>query len=308
MKIKVESVNISEEKGTIKHPAKKVIITSTGIENDAHSGDWHRQISMLSSESITKFENQAGRKINFGEFAENLTVSGINLVDTAPLDRFEINDVILEVTQIGKKCHGDSCAIYREVGNCVMPKEGIFCRVLHGGVIHPEDTGVYKPKVFKVYVITLSDRASQGVYKDLSGPKISEMAEKFFSSKKRQSNIENTLIPDDAQLLEQLVAQAINKYDIIITTGGTGIGPKDFTPDIVKSLLEKEIPGIMDMIRLKYGQQKYNALVSRSIAGVVGKTLVFTLPGSVKAVEEYMNEITNMLEHLIYMLHSLDYH
>jgi len=62
------------------------------------------------------------------------------------------------------------------------------------------------------------------------------------------------------------------------------------------------------MIRLKYGQQKYNALVSRSIAGVVGKTLVFTLPGSVKAVEEYMNEITNMLEHLIYMLHSLDYH
>ncbi|MFA5195914.1 MAG: molybdopterin-binding protein, partial [Bacteroidales bacterium] len=112
---------------------------------------------------------------------------------------------------------------------------------LHGGVIHPEDTGVYKPKVFKVYVITLSDRASQGVYKDLSGPKISEMAEKFFSSKKRQSNIENTLIPDDAQLLEQLVAQAINKYDIIITTGGTGIGPKDFTPDIVKSLLEKEI-------------------------------------------------------------------
>ncbi|MFA5196719.1 MAG: MOSC domain-containing protein, partial [Bacteroidales bacterium] len=128
MKIKVESVNISEEKGTIKHPAKKVIITSTGIENDAHSGDWHRQISMLSSESITKFENQAGRKINFGEFAENLTVSGINLVDTAPLDRFEINDVILEVTQIGKKCHGDSCAIYREVGNCVMPKEGIFCR------------------------------------------------------------------------------------------------------------------------------------------------------------------------------------
>lgn len=308
MKIKVESVNISEEKGTIKHPAKKVIITSTGIENDAHSGDWHRQISMLSSESITKFENQAGRKINFGEFAENLTVSGINLVDTAPLDRFEINDVILEVTQIGKKCHGDSCAIYREVGNCVMPKEGIFCRVLHGGVIHPEDTGVYKPKVFKVYVITLSDRASHGIYEDLSGPKISEITEKFFTSKKRQYDIENTLIPDEAQLLEQLVAQAINKYDIIITTGGTGIGPKDFTPDIVKPLLEKEIPGIMDMIRLKYGQQKYNALVSRSIAGVVGKTLVFTLPGSVKAVEEYMNEITNMLEHLIYMLHSLDYH
>jgi len=100
----------------------------------------------------------------------------------------------------------------------------------------------------------------------------------------------------------------VNKYDIIITTGGTGIGPKDFTPDVVKPMLEKEIPGIMEMIRMKYGQQKPNALVSRSVAGVIGETLVFTLPGSVKAVEEYMTEILTMLEHLIYMLHSLDFH
>ena len=308
MKIKIESVNISEKKGTIKHPVEKVIISASGVENDAHSGDWHRQVSMLSTQSIAKSEEKAKRKINFGEFAENLTISGMNLVATAPLDSFVINDVELEVTQIGKKCHGSTCAIFNEVGECVMPKEGIFCRVLSGGSIKPGDEGTYEPKIFKVHVITLSDRASRGVYEDLSGKRISELTETFFTEKKRRFEIQKTLIPDDAALLEQLLKDSFGKYDIIITTGGTGIGPKDFTPDVVKPMLEKEIPGIMDMIRLKYGIQKPNALVSRSVAGVTGKTLIFTLPGSVKAVEEYMTEITSMLEHLIYMLHSLDFH
>jgi len=308
MKIKIESVNISEKKGTIKHPVEKINISTSGIENDAHSGNWHRQVSMLSTQSIAKSEEKAKRKINFGEFAENLTISGMNLVATAPLDRFLINDVKLEVTQIGKKCHGSTCAIFNEVGECVMPKEGIFCRVVHGGSIKAGDEGTYAPKIFKVHIITLSDRASQGVYEDLSGKRIAEITETFFVEKKRQIEIQKTLIPDDAVFLEQLLKDSVGKYDIIITTGGTGIGPRDFTPDVVKPMLEKEIPGIMDMIRLKYGMQKPNALVSRSVAGVIGKTLIFTLPGSVKAVEEYMGEITNMLEHLIYMLHSLDFH
>ncbi len=308
MKIKIESVNISEKKGTIKHPVEKIIINAAGVENDAHSGDWHRQVSLLSTESIAKFEKQAKRKINFGEFAENLTVSGMILTDAAPLDTFMFGDVLLEVTQIGKKCHGDSCAIFREVGNCVMPKEGIFSRVIHGGKIQAGDEGLYNPKIFRVHIITLSDRASRGVYEDLSGKKIEDLTADFFVKIKRKSEIQRTLIPDDAAALEKLIKDSVNHFDIIITTGGTGIGPKDFTPDVVKPLLEKEIPGVMDMIRIKYGQQKPNALVSRSVAGVIGQTLVFTLPGSVKAVDEYMMEITPMLEHLIYMLHNLEYH
>ncbi|HNW90842.1 MAG TPA: molybdopterin-binding protein [Bacteroidales bacterium] len=308
MKIKIKSVNISEKTGTVKHPVDVILINKLGVDHDAHSGDWHRQVSLLSTESIAKSEQKAKRKINFGEFAENLTISGMNLIDAAPLDRFKINDVELEVTQIGKKCHGSTCAIFNEVGECVMPKEGIFCRVLHGGSIKADDEGEYVPKIFKVHIITLSDRASKGVYEDRSGQRISELIEQFFISKKRQYEIHKTLIPDSAEQLRKLITDSVNAYDIIITTGGTGIGPKDFTPDVVKPMLEKEIPGIMEMIRMKYGQQKTNALVSRSVAGVIGETLVFTLPGSVKAVEEYMTEITTMLEHLIYMLHSLDFH
>ena len=94
----------------------------------------------------------------------------------------------------------------------------------------------------------------------------------------------------------------------MITTGGTGIGPKDFTPDVIRPMLDKEIPGLMDHIRLKYGAEKPNALISRSIAGVMGNTLVFALPGSVKAVNEYMEEILKSFWHMIYMLHGIDSH
>jgi len=98
------------------------------------------------------------------------------------------------------------------------------------------------------------------------------------------------------------------KFDIVITTGGTGISPRDITPDIVKTLLDKEIPGIMESIRMKYGQQKSAALLSRSIAGVMGHSLVFTLPGSVRAVNEYLEEITKGLKHMIYMINQIDSH
>ena len=146
--IEIISVNISEKKGTIKKPVGEIVLDENGIKNDAHAAPWHRQISLLGVESFEKFEIVAGRKVNYGEFAENITTKGIELYKTHPLDRFTIEDIELEVTQIGKKCHGDSCAIYREVGSCVMPKEGIFCRVIKPGTIKPEQAMTYIPKVF----------------------------------------------------------------------------------------------------------------------------------------------------------------
>ena len=142
-KIKVLSVNISKEKGVIKKPVKQIVINEKGIENDAHAGDWHRQVSLLAKESIDKFEGVLGRKIVFGEFAENITTEGITLYTMKPGDRLNISGVELEVTQIGKKCHGEGCAIFSQVGKCVMPKEGIFAKVLKTGTIKPGDEVVY---------------------------------------------------------------------------------------------------------------------------------------------------------------------
>ena len=138
-KIKIISVNISEKKGTVKHPVDSITLNKTGVVNDAHSGNWHRQVSMLGTESIHKFSKESNRPIKYGEFAENITTQGIILHHSNILDRFHVGDVVLEVTQIGKKCHGDSCAIFKEVGSCVMPKEGIFCRVIHGGTLKAVD-------------------------------------------------------------------------------------------------------------------------------------------------------------------------
>ena len=308
-KINILSVNISEKKGTIKYPVGLICLTNLGVEHDAHSGPWNRQVSLLGTESIRKFEKETGRKVTPGEFAENITTEGADLWKMQPLDRFKCGEAELEVTQIGKECHGTSCAIYKEVGNCVMPKEGIFCRVIHPGVIRPGDVLEYHPKVFSVRIITLSDRASQGEYEDKSGPRIKELIREFFTIHNSPFTIHYSLIPDNPDQLKELLNQAkLEKTDLVFTTGGTGIGPKDFTPDVVRPFLDKEIPGIMEMIRIKYGKEKPNALTSRSIAGVMQQSLVFTLPGSVKAVNEYLDEILPAINHLVLMLHGIDLH
>ena len=309
MKIKVLSVNTSEKKGTVKKPVDSIRLSEIGVVGDAHSGKWHRQVSLLAAESIAKFSEKAGRTIKFGEFAENITTEGLLLHECRQLDRFRNENLELEVTQIGKKCHGDNCSIFREVGNCVMPKEGIFARVIRNGNLKAGDQLEYVPKVINIHIITLSDRASAGEYADKSGPQIKNLAETFFSGIKRQTVITNHLIPDDPKQLAQLIKTAISQQiDVVFTTGGTGIGPRDFTPETVRPLLEKEIPGIMELIRVKYGTEKPAALLSRGIAGVSGKTLIYCMPGSVKAVTEYCQEILPTIEHSMYMIEGIDSH
>lgn len=306
---KVVSVNISEKKGTIKKPVDSIVLNEFGVQNDAHAGIWHRQVSLLGTESIRKFEKEAGRKISYGEFAENITTDGLILYETSPLDRLKIGETELEITQIGKKCHGTSCAIFKEVGNCVMPKEGIFARVIKPGKIKPGDKASYLKKIYKIHVVTLSDRASRGEYEDMSGPRIIELTGEFFRRNNLDFETEHTIIPDDPEALGFLLKRAAAcNADAVFTTGGTGIGPRDFTPEIVKEMLDKEIPGIMESIRLKYGASKPNAILSRGVAGVISETLVYTLPGSVKAVQEYLDEIFRTFIHLVYMLHSIDAH
>jgi molybdopterin adenylyltransferase len=306
--LKILSVNISEKKGVIKKPVDSVVLNETGVLHDAHSGPWHRQVSLLGKESFDRFSLQAGRQLSFGEFAENLTTEGVELVTTRPLDRFVGENVELEVTQIGKECHGTSCAIFKEVGNCVMPKEGIFARVIRHGQVQPGDVLQYRPRVFRMHVVTLSDRASRREYEDRSGPRVVELLQQHFEKRNRKIEVEVSLIPDDAAALTAILDTARNNADVVITTGGTGIGPRDITVDTVLPLLDKQIPGIMEMIRVKYGAAKPNSLLSRSVAGLMGETFVYTLPGSVKAVNEYLEEILKTMEHLIYMRHGLDAH
>ena len=136
---KILAVCISEQKGTEKHNVGSArFIEDWGVENDSHAGKWHRQVSLLSFEKIEAFRAR-GADVAFGAFGENLVVSGIDFRTLPVGTKFKCNDVVLELTQIGKECH-TGCAIFEKMGECIMPREGVFTRVLHGGVISVGDT------------------------------------------------------------------------------------------------------------------------------------------------------------------------
>ncbi|MDO8685112.1 MAG: MOSC domain-containing protein [Clostridiales bacterium] len=136
---RVIAVNISEKKGVSKRPVEVgEFIENHGLKGDAHAGNWHRQVSLLGRESIDKVEALGIKGLCTGKFAENITTEGIELYSLPVGTLFEINGVLMEVTQIGKECH-QKCAIFYKVGDCVMPKEGIFTKVLKGGTIRSGD-------------------------------------------------------------------------------------------------------------------------------------------------------------------------
>jgi molybdopterin adenylyltransferase len=307
--INIRSVNFSKNKGEIKSPVPEVLLTLNGIEGDAHAGPWHRQVSLLAAESIRKYEKSTGTRVPDGGFGENITTEGFKLHHARPLDRFVSGKLILELTQVGKKCHGKGCAIYKQSGDCIMPDEGVFCRVLHGGELKAGDQLEYLPRTFRIKVITLSDRASAGLYPDRSGPKIREVMEHWFNGKNLKLSTSSVILPDDREAFSSELKSAIHeKVDLVFTTGGTGLGSRDMAPDIAIQHMERQIPGIMELIRVKHGMVNPNAALSRSIAGQAGNTLIFVLPGSTRAVAEYLEEIQKSLWHMILMVNDIDSH
>lgn len=142
----VIAVCISEKKGTQKkNIGKGVFISDWGIEGDAHAGNWHRQVSLLSHDKVEEFRSR-GADVNDGAFGENLVVSGIDFKSLPIGTRFACNEVLLELTQIGKECHSH-CEIYKVMGDCIMPREGVFAKVLNGGEISIGDTLTVLPPV-----------------------------------------------------------------------------------------------------------------------------------------------------------------
>ncbi|MBR1735696.1 MAG: MOSC domain-containing protein [Firmicutes bacterium] len=138
MKGEIKAICISEKRGTEKTQVPSAeFIKDHGIKNDAHAGNWHRQISLLSFEKIEQFRRK-GADVAFGAFGENLVVEGFDFREMPVGTRFKCNDVMLEITQIGKECHS-RCRIYDAVGDCIMPREGVFAVVLHGGIIKKGD-------------------------------------------------------------------------------------------------------------------------------------------------------------------------
>jgi molybdopterin adenylyltransferase len=324
----VVSVNLSVAKGERKHPLERAVVDAYGIVGDAHAGAWHRQISLLSQESIERFAKKLGRELEPGEFGENVSIRGVDFARASQLDRLSLGGVELEVTQIGKACHGAGCAIRQQTGDCIMPSEGLFCRVLSPGSLAAGDHGIYAPAVLGCHVITLSDRAARGVYSDRSGPRVVELLAEHFSAAGTQVAFQRTVIADDAEALRRALEVRFDAdsagtpsaaslaghpvlqapAELVITTGGTGVGPRDITPDVVGAYCDRLLPGIVEVIRGRTGVDNPRAQLSRAIAGTRGTRLFYTLPGSPRAVEEYLSEILRTLDHLRFMLRGIDDH
>lgn len=134
----IRSICVSEKKGTQKHEIPEAeVITDWGIKGDAHAGKWHRQVSLLGLDQIENFR-ALGADVEFGAFGENLVVDGFHFRELPVGTVFKVGDVVLEMTQIGKECHSH-CMIYKIMGDCIMPREGVFAKVLQGGTIRTGD-------------------------------------------------------------------------------------------------------------------------------------------------------------------------
>ena len=141
-KFRIVSINIADKKGEKKIPIPEAVLKENfGIEGDAHGGVWHRQVSLLAREDVEEMIKK-GAKVSYGDFAENITTEGIDLASLPIGTILNLGGAVLEVTQIGKECH-EHCAIFRQIGDCVMPRKGIFTRVIKGGKINNESNCYY---------------------------------------------------------------------------------------------------------------------------------------------------------------------
>ena len=292
----VRAICVSAEKGIAKQPVPiGKFLVGWGIENDAHGGNWHRQVSLLSYDKVRDF-NSTGARVKEGDFGENLVVEGIDFKQLPVGTVLRCGDVLLELTQIGKECHSH-CAIHHRMGDCIMPREGVFARVLVGGTIAPGEVMTAETanrRCSSAAVITLSDKGSKNVREDESGPLIKQMLEQA-----GYHVIDCLLLPDS---FEQLKAELINlsdrrQVDLVLTTGGTGFSRRDVTPEATLAVAERNAAGIAEAIRANSLRFTNRAILSRGESVLRGGTLIVNLPGSPKAVRECLEFILPVLGH-----------
>ena len=292
----VKAVCISENRGTQKVNVKTAeFAMNYGIVGDAHGGDWHRQVSLLSNEKIEAFQRE-GADVLPGAFGENLIVEGFDFSSIPIGTRFQCKDVILQLTQHGKECHSH-CQIYYKMGKCIMPTEGTFAEVIKGGIISVGDELIQlkdRDDRLTAAVITLSDSGFAGQREDRSGLLLKELLEE-----KGYHMVESLLLPDEQSLIEEELIRLSDQREVnlIVTTGGTGFSPRDCTPEATLAVATRNAPGISEAIRLYSMAITKRAMLSRGVSVIRGKTLIVNLPGSPKAVKESMDCIVDQLPH-----------
>ncbi len=295
-------VCVSPTKGTAKAAVPEgVLREGHGLEGDAHAGSRHRQVSLLSEADIDGMRAK-GLKLEPGAFGENIVVTGLNLDGLGLGTVLSMGETELEVTQIGKVCH-NRCQIYYSAGDCIMPRNGLFARVLRGGRVTPgaliEVVTEVPRSVTQAAVVTVSDSRSAGTARDAAGPAVSDLLRRELQARLAWTGV----IPDELETISQTLSDLCDRnLDLVVTAGGTGCGPRDVTPEATRAVITREVPGLAEAMRAASARVTPHALLQRGLCGIRGSTLIVNLPGSPKAAVENLEVVLTALPHAVQLL------
>jgi len=301
MKGTVVAVCVSQKTGGVKQAVDQLaLVRGHGIEGDGHAGNWHRQISLLADEDIDGVRAK-GLDLVPGDFGENIVTRGLVLTDIAVGRRLRAGDrAVLQITQIGKECH-THCKIYLQTGDCIMPKRGIFARVIRSGDLSRGDTLRTDDALdrYRMAVVTLSDRSAAGARPDEAGPLAADLLESILGDQV----VTKETLPDNRADLEATLTRLCDEEicDLIVTTGGTGLSPRDVTPEATLAVIDREIPGMAESMRTAGLTKTPHAMLSRAVCGQRGQSVIVNLSGSPKAVREQLEALAPALPHALQM-------
>lgn len=301
-------VCISDKKGVCKREISSArVVVGHGLEGDAHAGDWHRQVSLLAHQDIEAMRAK-GLSLIPGSFGENLVLDGIDTCDLGIGSQLQVGPILLELSQIGKVCH-TRCAIYYKTGDCIMPRTGLFARVLEGGIVAPGMNATVVSRVprstIQAAILTASDRCAAGEIMDTAGPAVAKLLQEKLGAHIAWKGV----VQDDLQLISGTLKELVERrLDLILTVGGTGLSPRDATPEATRSVLDRELPGFCKAMRAGSSQVTRSGLLSRAVAGISRESLIINLPGSQKASLENLAVVLPALRHAINVVRNQPSH
>ncbi len=298
--MRVEAICISEAKGGPKRPvARAAFVAGHGIEGDAHAGGWHRQVSLLSFEEAAEWRRRLP-ELQPGAFAENVLVSGLDFDSLGLGSRLRLGDEVeLEITQIGKECHGHRCTVFERLGDCLMPRRGLFARVATGGEVKPGDPlaviRAIPRQTIQAVVLTVSDRCWRGEAADTAGPAVARLLAERLGAHVFAAEV----IPDDQPRIEERLRHYCDGHsiDLVAAIGGTGFAARDVTPEATRAVAERLAPGLDEAMRAASLAKTPHAILSRGVSAIRRRTLIINLPGSERAAAENLEAILPALPH-----------